>query len=116
MYAGINQHTFWILKPDGTITEREVPEIHGGWHHFLPLRSGVFASGGSINVKKQRDPGNRGAYWLESDQIQKIAGGFVNATAVSPDGCKVVFVREPHDNLPTANRSTLHLIDTCKGA
>jgi hypothetical protein len=116
MYAGINQHTFWILKPDGTITEREVPEIHGGWHHFFPLRSGVFASGGSINVKKQWDTGNRGAYWLEGDQIQKIVAGFVNTAAVSPDGCKVVFVREPHDSLPTANRTTLHLIDTCKGA
>ncbi|MDF0644873.1 MAG: hypothetical protein P0111_12655 [Nitrospira sp.] len=116
MYAGSNQHTFWLLRPDGTITGREVPEIHGGWHHFLPLRSGVLASGGSINVKKQGDPGNRGAYLLESDQIQKIVVGFINAMAVSPDGCKAVFVREPHDNLPTASRATLHLIDTCKGA
>jgi hypothetical protein len=116
MYGGINQHTFWILEPDGTITEREVPVIHGGWHHFLPMRSGVFASGGSINLKKQGDPGNRGAYWLKGDQVQKIESGFVNATAVSPDGCKLAFVRELHDNLSTANRTTLHLIDTCKGA
>ena len=56
LHAGVNRYTFWILKPDGTITEHEVPEVQGGWHHFLPLRSGVFAIGGTINVKKSRRP------------------------------------------------------------
>ncbi len=116
MYAGITRHKFWILMPDGTIAEHKVPEVQGGWHHFLPLHLGVFASGGSINVKEQDDPGNRGVYWLEGDRIQKIASGFVNTMTASPDGCKVAFVRDTHDNLPVGNRTALYMIDTCKGA
>lgn len=116
LYAGVNRHSFWILKPNGTITEHEVLEVLGGWHHFLPLRSGIFAIGGTINVEKSGDSGSRGAYWLEGDRIQKIVAGFVNTAAVSPDGCKVVFVPEVHDNPLTENRTTLHLVDICKGA
>jgi len=115
LYAGINHHNFWVLRSDATITEREVPEVHGGWHHFLPLRSGVFASGGTINVKKQGDSGNRGAYWLEGDRIQQVTSGFVNVMASSPDGCKVAFVREPHGGRPIETHITLHMINTCKG-
>ncbi|WHZ29131.1 MAG: hypothetical protein OJF51_003932 [Nitrospira sp.] len=116
LHAGVNRHSFWILNPNGTLTEHGVPEVRGGWHHFLPLRSGVLAIGGTINVEKLGDIGSRGVYWLEGDRIQKIAAGFINTAAISPDGCKVVFVQETHGSPLTENLTTLHLVDTCKGA
>jgi hypothetical protein len=114
MSAGI-ANGFWLLMPSGEVTKVILPDIKGGWRYFMPTRTGIFASGGTINVKRENDSGSRGAYWVEGNTVHKIVSGFVQAMKVSPDGCKVAFVREPHDNLATANRITLHLLNICPG-
>jgi len=107
---------FWLMKPDGTVTTHQVPNIYGSWRHVRPLRHGVFGFGGVGSVGKiPRNPGNAGAYWIDGDHAHRLSAGLVNIMAVSPDGCKVAFVNEPHDELPMRDRVTLHALDVCLG-
>lgn len=107
---------YWLFKPNSDAVRINLPDIQGGWYDFLPMRRGVFAVGGVISVNRKDDPGNRGAYWAEGSEVRPIVSGFIHAMNVSPDGCKVAFVREPHGSISLGNRTTLHVIDACKGA
>lgn len=107
---------FWILKPDGTVTELHVPAPYNRWDSLFPLREGVFATGRSAKVTEPRGPGDAGAYWIHGEgHLEKLATGLINKSAVSPNGCKVAFVREPYDTLRIENRVTLLLLDICLG-
>jgi hypothetical protein len=106
----------WTLKPDGIATELQVPTPYNRWDSLFPLREGVFATGRSVKVTEPRGPGDAGAYWIHGEgRVEKLVAGIINNRAVSPNGCKVAFVREPYDNLPIANRITLQLLDICQG-
>lgn len=105
---------YWLFKPSGDVARVTLPAIAGGWYEFLPMRRGVFAVGGVSNVKRKGDPGSRGAYWVEGNNVHQITSGFVKAMGISPDGCKVAFVRELHDGRSNANRTTLHLLTLAK--
>lgn len=105
---------YWLFKPSNSVTRVDLPAIEGGWYDFLPMQRGVFAVGGMTSVKRKDDPGNRGAYWVEGSKAHQIMSGYVKAMNVSPDGCKVAFVREPHDGRQNANRTTLHVLTLAK--
>ncbi|MDH5348456.1 MAG: hypothetical protein OEW13_11185 [Nitrospira sp.] len=108
---------FWTLKPDGSVTEFRVPTPYNRWDSLFPLRQGVFATGRSAKVTEPRGPGDAGAYWVHGEgRIEKLVAGFISKTGVSPNGCKVAFVREPYDNLRIENQVTLLLLDICQGA
>ncbi|MDR4466349.1 MAG: hypothetical protein MRJ66_19020 [Nitrospira sp.] len=108
---------FWILKPDGSVTEFRVPTPYNRWDSLFPLREGVFATGRSAKVTEPRGPGDAGAYWVYGEGgMEKLVAGLINKTGVSPNGCKVAFVREPYDTRSTVNRITLHLLNICRGA
>ncbi len=71
---------YWLLKPDGEVSRVTLPEIRGGWRYFMPTRTGVFAVGGVINVRRTGDAGNRGAYWIEKDMVTQIVSGLSTVT------------------------------------
>ena len=107
---------FWILRPDGITTELHVSTPFNRWDSLFPLRKGVFATGRSFKVAEPRGPGDSGAYWIHDEgRMEKLTDGLVSNAAVSPDGCKVAFVREPYDQLPIGHRVTLQLLNICEG-
>lgn len=107
---------FWRLKPDGTASEWHVPAPYHRWDSLFPLREGVFATGRSVKGTAPRGPGDAGAYWIHGEgRIEKLATGLINKAAISPNGCKVAFVREPYDNLRIEKRSTVQLLTICQG-
>ena len=107
---------FWILKSDGTAGELQVPVPYNRWDSLFPLRDGVFVTGRSVKVTEPRGPGDAGAYWIHGEgRIEKLAAGLINTAAISPNGCKVAFLREPHDNLRLEHRITLQLLNICQG-
>jgi len=112
----VQPQTYWLMKPDGSITKHEVLGYFGGWTNATPTQNGLFVITNAINVHKSMDPGDAGAYWVHQNQLQKISGGMIGSFMVSPDGCKVAFVRDPFDAKDRELRITLNFIDMCKGA
>lgn len=107
---------FWTLKPDGSVAEFLVPTPYNRWDSLVPLCEGVFAAGRSAKVTEPRGPGHAGAYWIHGEgRVEKLTTGLITYTSVSPNGCKVTFVREPYDNLPIGDRITLQLLNICQG-
>lgn len=112
----IRTQTYWLMKSDGSITKHEVLGYFGGWINAAPTLNGLFVITNAINVRRSFDPGDAGAYWVYQSQLQKIIGGMIGSFAVSQDGCKVAFVRDPFDSKNREVRITLNFVDVCKGA
>lgn len=112
----VQPQAYWLMKPDGSVTKHEVLGYFGGWTKATPTQDGLFLITNAINVQKSLDPGDAGVYWVHQNQLQKISGGMIGSFTVSPDGCKVAFVRDPFNAKDREPRITLNLIDVCKGA
>lgn len=112
----VHPQTYWLMKSDGSVTKHEITGYFGGWTNATPTRNGLFVVTNAINVRKSLDPGDAGAYWVHQGQSQKIISGMVSNLSVSPNGCKVAFVRDPFDAKDRESRITLNFIDVCKGA
>jgi len=112
----VQPQTYWLMKPDGSVTKHEVLGYFGGWTSVTPTQNGLFVITNAINVHKSLDPGDAGAYWVHQNQPHKISRGMIGSFTVSPDGCKVAFVRDPFDAKDREPRITLNFIDVCKGA
>ncbi|GKS65350.1 hypothetical protein YTPLAS72_26540 [Nitrospira sp.] len=87
----------WKLKPDGTTTKILQPlgepweEL--GWGQYNLTKKGLFLAGGS-GLHDQ--VGTTGGYLLSGDKPVRLIAGLTRNIAVSPDGCKVVFVHMSH--------------------
>ncbi len=110
----------WWLTPDGTVTE-EVLAYHqfmsrASSRGFLPVKGGVFAwSHASVSLT---NTGDAGGYLFRDGTVHKLIAGFLHSPVVSPDGCGVAFVHDPHDTkVPNerADRITVKVIDFCDG-
>jgi hypothetical protein len=116
----------WLLKPDGTIAKVLKPTGKPwekiGWGHFYLTKKGLLLTGGR---GAYGSVGTTGGYLLEKDKPKRIIAGFVRNAAVSPDGCKLVFVHSLHsqaeaDSIKALREGrpgtrTLKVIDLCKG-
>lgn len=112
----IQPQAYWIMRPDGSVTKHESLGYFGGWTNATPMRNGLFVITNAINVHKSLDPGDAGAYWVYQNQPQKVISGMISNFSVSPDGCRVAFVRDPFDARDRESRITLNVIDVCEGA
>jgi hypothetical protein len=116
----------WLLKPDGTVTKALEPAgkkwERMGWGGYYLTKKGLFLSGGRGDYASV---GTRGGYLLKAvgeSPLRLIAGDARNE-AVSPDGCKVVFVHVLHDQAGADSvkalregkpgTRTLKMIDLC---
>lgn len=116
----------WQLSPDGTL--KQILELKGrewermGWGHFFLTKKGLLLTGGRGDYGSV---GTTGGYLLISEKPVRVLPGFVRNAAVSPDGCRVVFVHSLHsqaeaDSVKALREGkpgtrTLKIIDLCEG-
>jgi len=116
----------WLLKPDGTVTKALEPTGKAwermGWGHYQLTKKGLFLVGGKGTYDHA---GTTGGYLLVQDEPKRLVPGFVRNAAVSPDGCKIVFVHALHsqaeaDSVKAVREGkpgtrTLKIINLCQG-
>lgn len=106
----------WWLAPNGKVTKVDIPYMplmNGGSRGFYPTRSGIFMF--SHQARDLGDPGEAGGYLVQGQVVKKLITGMLWKTAVSPDGCKVAVVHDTYDKKPKVHRTTLKIVDVCKG-
>lgn len=116
----------WLVKPDGTATTALEPTGKAwermGWGHFFLTKKGLLLTGGRGGYGSV---GTTGGYLLVKDIPVRIVGGFMRNAAVSPDGCRVVFVHALHSQAEADSfrallagkpgTRTLKMINLCQG-
>ncbi len=130
LFEGHRETTYatriWLLKPDGTVTKALEPTGKAwermGWGHYQLTKNGLFLVGGKGTYDQT---GTTGGYLLVRDEPKRLVPGFVRNAAVSPDGCKIVFVHALHsqaeaDSVKAVREGkpgtrTLKIIDLCHG-
>jgi hypothetical protein len=97
----------WQIGLDGSVTEYELPKgaWSGGSTKAMPVRQGL------LLISPNSVKGAQGVYVLRSDALERIVGGYVNALAVSPNGCDVAIYINPRD----ANGPQTGLLNICTG-
>lgn len=124
------QHTsdavpVWLLKPNGIVTKILEPMGKAweklGWGHFYLTKKGLFLVGGRGNFASV---GTTGGYLLKEGKPERAIAGYVRNAAVSPDGCRIVFVHSLHSQAEADSAKalragkpgtlTLKIIDLCK--
>lgn len=109
----------WWLFPDGKIDKIEIPlgEWARGGLTFYPMLEGIFVV--NRHSRSYRDPGNAGGYLVQGTAVKKLVSGVLtDASAVSPDGCRIAFSHAPSqdaDRFDAKNRRRLKMIDVCDG-
>jgi hypothetical protein len=116
----------WQLNSDGTLATLLEPKGNDwermGWGHFYLTKKGLLLTGGRGDYGSV---GTTGGYLLETGKPRRIIAGLVRNAAVSPDGCKLVFVHALHSQAEAdsakelrvgkSGTRTLKVIDLCKG-
>jgi hypothetical protein len=116
----------WLLKPDGTVTTALEPAGKAwermGWGHYQLTKKGLFLIGGT---SKYDQTNTTGGYLLIDGEPKRLVPGFLRNVAVSPNGCKIVFVHALHskaeaDSVKALREGkpgtrTLKMIDLCQG-
>jgi hypothetical protein len=116
----------WLLKPDGTVTTALEPTGKAwermGWGHFFLTKKGLLITGGRGDYGSV---GTSGGYLYSGGNPTRIVPGFLRNVAVSPDGCRIVFVHALHSQAEAdsvnalregkSGTRTLKMIDLCKG-
>jgi hypothetical protein len=112
-------HPAWYIYPDGTTERIEIPHLpfmeHGSLM-FFGSRPGVFIV--SHSLERSGKPGTAGGYFAQGQEVEKLSTGYITDAAVSPDGCKVAFVHDPHDTdkgIDRFGRITVKAINLCHG-
>lgn len=109
--------SFWILQRNGDLKEIPYPKMMlVGRNYVFPVKEGyvVHYNGGPLTEKAN----TRGLYLInEQNQVQRLAIGPLDGTAISPDGCKVAFihtrsVKENHS--PIKSYRTIKYINFCQ--
>jgi len=107
----------WWLFPDGKIDKIEIPleAWAKGGLTFYPTLEGVFVI--NKHSRSDRDPGNAGGYLVQGTTVKKLVSGVLtDVSAVSPDGCRIVFSHAPSqdaDRFDAKNHRRLKMIDIC---
>jgi hypothetical protein len=110
----------WWLAPDGKVTTEEIPYMpfmRGGSRGFYPTREGLFIT--SHKIDDLGKPGDAGGYPAQKGSVTKIITGYLESTAVSPDGCQVALIYDPYDTVygkDRLNRITVKTINLCQEA
>lgn len=110
----------WWLAPDGTVTTEAIPYMpfmRGGSRGFFPTRAGIFIY--THKTDGLGKPGDAGGYLAQKGSVAKIITGYLESTAVSPDGCQVAFIYDPDDTVygkDRLNRINVKIINLCQEA
>lgn len=105
----------WWLEPNGKVYEELLPEKYpfpaAGGIDFFPVKAGILVrySGGSPF-------GSDGGYLIHERKVDRIFKNAAHEQAVSPDGCRVVFVHARNTEeyfSQTIPYRTLKLINFC---
>ena len=117
----------WQISKDGELKQSPQVPKHKYFESFFQyylVKNGAFVTT-STNAKFNL-AGDSGGYLIHKDgSVKKVIAGLVEATAISPDGCKVAVINVLHGqaradsmNALGAGKSgsqTLKMIDLCKG-
>jgi hypothetical protein len=108
----------WLLHPNGRLEQIFSPEgkpwAQIGWTQFLLTKGGLYfisrSHPGLGNV------GEAGLYRVQGESIARILPYVVDWGIVSPDGCKLAFIRDRWDaNLPGHERYRVQVMNVCEG-
>jgi hypothetical protein len=108
----------WLLRPSGKLEQIFSPEgkpwAQIGWTQFLLTKGGLYfisrSHPGLGNV------GKAGLYQVQGENVTRIHPYVVDWGIVSPDGCKLAFIKDRWDpNLRGSERYKLQVIDVCVG-
>ncbi len=112
-YPTGSRHPIWWLTPDGQVTSGDIPvePWMGASYGLHPTKVGLFVD--TRSAKGFGRLGDAGGYLLQGRQKRKLIGGLLEKVAVSPDGCRIVFVHDPYVKKPVVERLTLKVVDVC---
>ncbi len=84
--SGNREKQIWAVQPNGKVTGYKLPT--GAWMSgsisAMPIRDGVVIISRALFAKAE------GVYVLRTKEVERLIPGYVNAFAVSPNGCKLV--------------------------
>lgn len=121
--------TLWLLHPDGTTREiaaNYIDQIKSPGEDYVLVRDGLLTNtrANAARTVNWGDPGTAGLYLSRNSKTTKVVTGVIEARAVSPDGCKLVFLHSARfdyqwnwDEIRAGGRpnTTMKMIDVCKG-
>lgn len=104
-----------ILYTSGKVDEITIPA--GPWMHgsmaYMPAKAGIMMSSRALGLRSEFDLGHAGIYLVNGTKVQRLVSGLPGRPfAVSPDGCKVAAVINPHEG--PGLKATLQVINLCR--
>lgn len=109
--------SFSILQRNGNLKEIPYPKATlVGRNDVYPVEPGylVLYNSGPIT---ETNPGDRGLYLIQNEQVQRLIVGEMGHVSISPDGCKASFThaRNIKEALSPKFATTVKLINFCQG-
>lgn len=112
---GVPYPVYW-LYPDGRM-EQIIDLPWGPWRSSasswpLPTKVGVLLVSHNANIRNEKDLAHAGLYVMSAGKVAKLITAWIQATAVSPSGCRVAF---DFADRVTRAQNVLRAIDLCNG-
>jgi len=108
----------WLLQSNGKLEQIFSPQGKGwaqiGWTHFFLTKRGLFFI--SRSHPGLGEVGKAGLYHVQGENLTRILAYVVDWGTVSPDGCKLAFIKDRWDaSLRGDERYRLQVMDLCEG-
>jgi hypothetical protein len=98
----------WWLHPDGQVSEIKLPTEARFGVRIFAMRNGLFFISHASTV------GMDGLFAVSEAGVSRVLKGFIDAYAVSPDGCRLAMDHGGNFD-EREERRTLKALDVCKG-
>jgi hypothetical protein len=110
---GVPYPLYWLYQ-DGRL-EQILDLPWGPWRSNasswpMPTKAGIMIASHNANVRNAKDLAHAGLYLVGDGKVTRLLTAWIQATAVSPNGCRVAF---DFANEMTEMRNTLKAIDVC---